>query len=274
MTLCCSNPLLWALKLIFFLVACKDLKRAPCSLSQEGSYLCSSRAGTGQASVTRVGEGTVPPPPPPPERLPAPSSPVCLSSCVGAGAVLQGRIKAAFAQASLPTWILIEENQWPPHLSVGLLLGNSVFVSAPHPHPTQGISCALPHPKRAKARCLGGTSSLPSVTASRSGSLCVNPPVAPPPLQLRLLPSPSFPGSPIPFFLPVGHTSGPVQIPAVAGQGGGNLGAHLSPCAFPEDPKRTAQTVSLFLLLTSATLPFCPRCDISRGQITSCHSLA
>lgn len=241
-----------------------------------------AESGGDWASVCHpCGGGAVPPPPPPPpERLPAPPSPVCLSSCVGAGAVLQGRIKAAFAQASLPNWILIEENQWPPHLSVGLLLGNSVFVSAPHPHPTQGISCALPHPKlswggeSAKARCLGGTSSLPSVTASRSGSLCVNPPVAPPPLQLRLLPSPSFPGSPTPFCLPVGHTSGPVQIPAVAGQGGGNLGAHLSPCAFPEDPKRTAQTISLFLLLTSATLPFCPRCNISRGQITSCHSLA
>lgn len=38
-TFSCNNSLLWALKLIFFLVACKDSKRAPCSLSQEGSSI-------------------------------------------------------------------------------------------------------------------------------------------------------------------------------------------------------------------------------------------
>ena len=216
---------------------CKDLKRAPCSLSQEGSYLCSGVGrGLGKRLSPVWGRGPCPRPRSV-WRLP---SPVCLSSCLGAGAVLQGGSKAAFAQASLANWILIKENQWPPHLSVGLLLENSVFVSAP-PHPDPGNFLCPFAPKAlmgcccswgedsAKARCLGGTTSLPSVPASRSGSLCADPPVAPPPLQLRPLPSPSFPGSPIPFFLPVGHTSGPVQIPAVAGQGGGNLEAVGSP---------------------------------------------
>ena len=70
------NSLLWALKWIFFLVACKDLKRAPCSLSQEGSYLGSwVGRGPGERWPPVWGEGSL-------KHLPALS--VCLSLCTGA----------------------------------------------------------------------------------------------------------------------------------------------------------------------------------------------
>ena len=82
MTFCCSNPLLWALKLIFFLVACKDLKRAPCSLSQEGSYLCSGVGrGLGKRLSPVWGRGRSPPSTPAPGASAGSPQP-CLSVLV------------------------------------------------------------------------------------------------------------------------------------------------------------------------------------------------
>lgn len=41
LTFRCSHPLPWALESIFFLVACKDSKFAPCSVSRETAYISS-----------------------------------------------------------------------------------------------------------------------------------------------------------------------------------------------------------------------------------------
>ena len=76
--------------------------------------------------------------------------------------------------------------QRPPHPDPGN------FLCPFAPKALMGCCCSWGE-ESAKARCLGGTASLPSVPASRSGSLCADPPGAPPPLQLRPLPSPAEP---------------------------------------------------------------------------------
>ena len=98
-----------------------------------------SRAGTRQAPVTRVGEGTPPPGPRSVCRLP---SPVCLSvlvrgSCRGSAGSEQGSLCTVF----LAKPDFDQGQPVAPHLSVGLLPGNSVFVSAPLPRPRGNNLC-------------------------------------------------------------------------------------------------------------------------------------
>lgn len=202
MTLCCSNPLLWALKLIFF-PACKDLKRAPLLPVPGGFLPLAARAGTGHVCHP-CGEDSSPLQSRPQSvcRLP-PALSVC-PRVWELGRFCRVGIKAAFAQASLPTPDFDRGTS-------GLLIFSGVaswklaFVcaSAQHPYPPRE-SPSPSVPKTCKhAVPSGETFSLLSVQHRVWKPLVELSCCLPAARQLRLLPLPPPSGChPHPFLSP------------------------------------------------------------------------